>query len=234
MSKYGDKRTKHQRQAHVLELLEMAITGVPSGERVRRINRRFKEEVRAAAEEAEYPPETVQRLYDEASLSKVTINKDLRRVMESLRAGAQQAGEMLLHQRIQGLEEELLHVNLVEQAAWRAWEASCQKEVTVTTTKGEIAHEEAEEAAADPVLPRRPGRPRRNGAQARSTTNRNGEFRFLEIVLKCVEQRTALGGQIFHLAAQLGLQSVVPAETATHPDEAGAAAEATEVSMRIP
>lgn len=203
------KRNAVQRQSDIQFLLELHLMNTPPGEILRRVNRKREGEARKAAEDAGLHPDQVLETMKEAGLTTQTLSRDLRQVMKALKGGAQAAGELLVLERIRQIEVEMLHINLAEQRAWEAYELSCGAEVTTTTSRQEAVEVEEGGDEETPAAKRRILRPK---DIQRSTKNRVAEGRFLEIILRCVELRAKLGGDIFELAARLGMASMVPDE----------------------
>jgi hypothetical protein len=205
------KRNAVERQSDIQYLLELHLMNTPPGEILRRVNRRRQDQARRAAEDIGLHPDAVLEVVREAGLTTQTLSRDLRQVMKALRGGVNAAGELLVLERIRQLEVEMLHVNLAEQRAWEAYELSCGQEVTTTTTRQEavMVEDESEEGETVKGKGKRMLRPK---DIQRKTVNRIPDARFLEIVLRCVETRARIGGDIFELAARLGMASMVPEE----------------------
>jgi len=103
---------------------------------------------------------------EELGIADYTVCRDIARVRT-----------VLFEQAVENLDEarkqELAKINLIEAEAWEAWERSKQPRTTKSVTKGDTVNK-----------------------QSAKEEERGGDPRYMEIILKCSEQRAKLLGLV--------------------------------------
>lgn len=182
------------------------------------INERRASIARAKALEAGATKDEAEQAAEDAKITAWTLARDTRQLFAAMREVQPLTGQLLITEQILRLEGEILRLNLIEQEAWLAYEASRDGQVDVETTTTEdlppsaaarrARRAEGEEDEGSDAS----GRSRGGKTVQRRRKPRTPDAQLLAVALRCSAQRVELDEKIAVLAAKHGLATMLPAE----------------------
>lgn len=182
------------------------------------INERRMSIARGKALDAGATKAEAEQAAEDAKITTWTLARDTRQLFAAMREVQPLTGQLLITEQILRYEEEIVRLNLIEQEAWFAYEASRDGQVDVETTTTEDLPPSAaarrarraegdEDGDSDTLSASRGGK-----TVQRRRKPRLPDAQLLAVALRCSAQRVELGEKIAALAAKHGLATMLPAE----------------------